>query len=33
VVGLTWDRYVWPLATVGAAQLSPASTHQSDPLT
>jgi [ribosomal protein S5]-alanine N-acetyltransferase len=32
VVGLAWDRYVWPLATVGAAQLSPASTHQSDPL-
>ena len=20
VVGLTWDRYVWPLATGGAAQ-------------
>jgi ribosomal-protein-alanine N-acetyltransferase len=33
VVGLRWDRYVWPLATVGAAQLSPASTHQSNPLT
>jgi ribosomal-protein-alanine N-acetyltransferase len=27
VAGLTWDRYVWPLATVGAAQLSPASTR------
>jgi len=26
VVGLTWDRYVWPLATGGAAQLQPAST-------
>jgi [ribosomal protein S5]-alanine N-acetyltransferase len=25
-VGLTWDRYVWPLATGGAAQLQPAST-------
>ena len=25
VVGLTWDRYVWPLATGGAAQLQPAS--------
>ena len=24
VVGLTWDRYVWPLATGGAAQLLPA---------
>ena len=24
VVGLTWDRYVWPLATGGAAQLQPA---------
>jgi RimJ/RimL family protein N-acetyltransferase len=27
VVGLTWDRYVWPLATGGAAQLQPASTR------
>ena len=27
VAGLTWDRYVWPLATVGAAPLSPASTR------
>src|SRR5439155_23396445 len=26
VVGLTWDRYVWPLATSGAARLQPAST-------
>jgi RimJ/RimL family protein N-acetyltransferase len=26
VVGLTWDRWVWPLATGGAAQLQPAST-------
>ena len=26
VVGLTWDHYVWPLATDGAAQLQPAST-------
>ena len=26
VVGLTWDRYVWPLATGGAARLQPAST-------
>ncbi|HVC63309.1 MAG TPA: GNAT family N-acetyltransferase [Acetobacteraceae bacterium] len=26
VVGLTWDRYVWPLATGGAARLRPAST-------
>jgi RimJ/RimL family protein N-acetyltransferase len=26
VVGLTWDRYVWPLATGGAAPLQPAST-------
>ena len=24
VVGLTWDRYVWPLETGGAAQLQPA---------
>src|SRR5437588_699638 len=24
VVGLTWDRYVWPLATGGAARLQPA---------
>ena len=24
VVGLTWDRYVWPLATGGAAQREPA---------
>ena len=24
VVGLTWDRYVWPLATGGAPQLQPA---------
>ena len=23
VVGLRWDRYVWPLATGGAAQLQP----------
>jgi hypothetical protein len=27
VAGLTWDRYVWPLATVGAAPLSAASTR------
>ena len=26
VLGLTWDRYVWPLATRGAARLQPAST-------
>ena len=26
VLGLTWDRYVWPLATGGAARLQPAST-------
>jgi [ribosomal protein S5]-alanine N-acetyltransferase len=26
VVGLTWDRYVWPLATGGAARPRPAST-------
>ena len=26
VAGLTWDRYVWPLATGGAPQLQPAST-------
>jgi RimJ/RimL family protein N-acetyltransferase len=26
VVGLTWDRYVWALATGGAAQLQPAPT-------
>lgn len=26
VVGLTWDRYVWPLAAGGVAQLPPAST-------
>src|SRR5207247_8186924 len=26
VVGLTWDRYVWPLAPGGAPQLQPAST-------
>ena len=26
VVGLTFDRYVWPLATGGLAQLQPAST-------
>jgi RimJ/RimL family protein N-acetyltransferase len=26
VVGLAWDRYVWPLATGGAPQLQPAST-------
>jgi RimJ/RimL family protein N-acetyltransferase len=26
VVGLAWDRWVWPLATGGAAQLQPAST-------
>jgi RimJ/RimL family protein N-acetyltransferase len=26
VVGLTWDRYVWPLATGGAPRLQPAST-------
>jgi len=26
VWGLTWDRYVWPLATGGAAQFQPAST-------
>ena len=28
VVDLTWDRYVWPLATSGAARLQPASTKQ-----
>jgi ribosomal-protein-alanine N-acetyltransferase len=27
VVGLTWDRYVWPLATGGATPLQPASTE------
>ena len=27
VVGLTWDRYVWPLATSGATQIQPASTQ------
>jgi len=26
VFGLTWDRWVWPLATGGATQLEPAST-------
>jgi [ribosomal protein S5]-alanine N-acetyltransferase len=26
VVGLTWDRYLWPLATGGAPRLRPAST-------
>jgi RimJ/RimL family protein N-acetyltransferase len=26
VVGLTWDRYVWPLATGGATRPRPAST-------
>jgi RimJ/RimL family protein N-acetyltransferase len=26
VVGLTWDRYVWPLATGGTAPLQPAPT-------
>ena len=26
VVGLTWDRYVWPLATGGVARLKPPST-------
>jgi RimJ/RimL family protein N-acetyltransferase len=26
VVGLTWDRYVWPLATGAAPRLQPAST-------
>src|SRR6266852_5267963 len=26
VVGLTWDRYLWPLATGAAARLQPAST-------
>ena len=26
VVGLTWDRYLWPLATGRATQLEPAST-------
>jgi RimJ/RimL family protein N-acetyltransferase len=26
VGGLAWDRYVWPLATGGAARLQPAST-------
>ena len=26
VVGLTWDRYVWPLAAGGVAQLPPGST-------
>jgi RimJ/RimL family protein N-acetyltransferase len=26
VVGLTWDRWVWPLASGAAAQLQPAST-------
>jgi len=28
VVGLTWDRYVWPLATGGAAQPQPVSTTE-----
>ena len=28
VVGLTWDRYVWPLATGSAARREPASTKQ-----
>jgi RimJ/RimL family protein N-acetyltransferase len=27
VVGLTWDRYLWPLATVGTAQREAASTR------
>src|SRR5262245_4589101 len=27
VVGLTWDRWVWPLATSGVARLPPASTE------
>jgi [ribosomal protein S5]-alanine N-acetyltransferase len=27
VVGLTWDRYVWPLATGGAGPLQPASSN------
>ena len=26
MVGLTWNRHVWPLATGGAARLQPAST-------
>jgi RimJ/RimL family protein N-acetyltransferase len=25
VVGLSWDRYLWPLATGGAARIQPAS--------
>jgi ribosomal-protein-alanine N-acetyltransferase len=28
VVGLTWDRYVWPLATASGERLRPASTNQ-----
>jgi hypothetical protein len=32
VVGLTWDRHVWPLATGGAARLQPASTKQAWPV-
>jgi hypothetical protein len=28
VVGLTWDRYVWPLATGGAAWSRPLSGTQ-----
>ena len=31
VVGLTWDRYVWPLATGGVARLRPASAHAAGP--
>jgi RimJ/RimL family protein N-acetyltransferase len=26
VIGLTWDRYVWPLATCGETRLRPVST-------
>jgi RimJ/RimL family protein N-acetyltransferase len=32
VLGLTWDRYVWPLATGGLARLQPASTKYACPV-
>jgi hypothetical protein len=32
VLGLTWERYVWPLATGGAPQLQPASTKLAWPV-
>ena len=31
VVGLTWDRWVWPLATGGETRLQPASTNVPSP--